>query len=224
MDSIGIIGITAEGASICYKTIVNESSKKLGQFTNPEIILLQPNFNEILQAQKSGDWDKVAEIIINAGKKLITLGVGKIVIPANSIHFAIDKIKKELNVQVVNVLEVVKDICLEKDFKKALVLGVGITMTGNLYKEILFKNSIGYELPSDEDIKILDEIIYSELVLGKTSENSTKKILEIISKGKQRGCDVAVLACTELPMVINEKNSPIPIIDTTREIAISAIN
>ncbi|HRI05558.1 MAG TPA: amino acid racemase [Candidatus Dojkabacteria bacterium] len=223
MNKVGIIGITSEGASICYKTVVSESSKILGGFNNVEVALVQPNFNRILEAQKSKDWDKVAEIIVDSGKELEKLGVTNIIIPANSIHFAIKQIQKQLTTKVVNLLEVVKEVCLRKNYKRALVLGVGITMSDHLYKEVLEKNGIEYMIPSEKEREFLDEIIYTELVKGVINGDSTKQILETIQNGKENSCDVVILACTELPMVINDTNSPLPIIDTTRELAIAAL-
>ncbi|MCC7290368.1 amino acid racemase [bacterium] len=223
MEKIGIIGITSEGASLCYKTIIAESTKTLGEFKNVEVVLVQPNFNNILEAQKKKDWNKVATIIIDSGKQLEKLGVTKIVIPANSIHFAIKKIQEGLDIPVINILDVVKNVCIKENYKKALILGVGITMSDNLYKAVLENNNVTYTIPNEDDCNALDRIIYEELVKGIVNPESTREVLNIIQKGRDNLCDVAILACTELPMAIKNTNSPVPTIDTNRELALASL-
>ncbi|MBP9817898.1 amino acid racemase [Candidatus Shapirobacteria bacterium] len=219
MKTIGIVGITAEGGSLCYKTIVSEAAKILGDYKHPEIVLVNPEFLGILEAQRANNWDKVAEICVTAIKKLESIGADLIIIPGNSIHFAFEKIKNESNIPVISIVETAAEECVTRGFKKVAVLGVGITMSSGLYKESLEGKGIEYRVPEEEQQKIINKIIYEEIVPARVTKESVGVVIKIIEKLKEEGCDGVILGCTELPIIITEDNSPIPFIDTTRLLA-----
>lgn len=175
LKNIGIVAITAEGASLCYRTIVTESSKLLGSNKHPEIFLHNPSFHTILEAQKKKDWVKVSDIVCGS----------------------IDK--------------------------KVAVLGVGMTMSDGLYEGPLERNNIKAIVPSAQDQNWINTFIYDEIVPAKISQESIKSLLSIINKLKNEGAEAVILACTELPLVINKNNSPLPFIDTTTLLAQKAV-
>ena len=221
--NIGIVGITAEGASLCYRTIVSESSVYLGHYHHPEIFLHNPSFHTILEAQKEKDWYEVARIVSLSIDKLTSIGAEVIVIPANSVHYAITEITAASPIPVLNMIELVAAECNKKNFKKVAILGVGITMSDGLYVQPLKNVGIEPILPTDEDQTIINTIIYEEIVPGKVTAHSIEIIVSILEKLKKQGCDGVILGCTELPIVITDSNSPLPFIDTTRLLAQKAL-
>jgi aspartate racemase len=223
MKTVGIVGITAEGGALCYKTIVSEAAKKLGDYKHPEILLDNPQFYEILQAQRQDNWDKVAEICLNSINKLKSIGADFIIIPGNSIHFAFNKIVVKSPLPVISIVETAVEECWDRGYKKIAVLGVGITMSGGLFKEPVEKRGMTYQVPSQDDQELLNKIIYEEIVPDKVSQKSVELIVNLINKLKSGGCDAVILGCTELPIVVTEENSPLPIIDTTRLLAKKAL-
>lgn len=86
MKHIGIVGVSAEGASLCYRTIVQESNQRLGGFAHPEISMNNSSFQAIVDAQKVKNWKKVGEILLKSIQRLAKIGVDFILIPANSVH------------------------------------------------------------------------------------------------------------------------------------------
>jgi len=223
MKHIGILGITAEGASLCYQTIVSQSARILGENMHPAITLHTTSFAEILKAQKDSNWEKVSEICLESIKVLKNAKVDFVIIPANSIHYAYDLMKIKSPIPILSIVDVTVNECLKREYKKVGVLGIGITMSGDLYTKPLEENGIEAYVPSAKDQDILNEIIYKEIVLGIKNDQSTQKILRIIQDLKDKGVEAVILGCTELPLVISEGNSPIPIIDTTRLLAIKAV-
>ncbi|MDO8554108.1 MAG: amino acid racemase [Candidatus Micrarchaeota archaeon] len=221
MKHIGIVAITAEGATLCYRTIVSEAGKLLGQNKHPEITLNNAPFDEILSAQNKGDWSKVANVILNSIAKLQKAGTEFAVIPANSVHYSFDEIKKKSTIPVLSIIEITAEECKKLGYKKVGLVGTKLTMENSLYQKPLQKYDIELVIPEKKDREKINCIIFNEIVLNKII--STNEIVEIINKLKQNGCDAVILGCTEIPIVINEQNSPLPFIDTTRLLAIKAL-
>lgn len=223
MKTIGIVAVTAEGAADCYKQIVKLAGEKLGANKHPKIILINPSFDTILQAQQRRDWQTVANILGNAAQNAITSGAEFIIIPANSVHYAYDLVVKQVDVSILNLVEEVVDECVRKGYKKVAVLGVGLTMSDGLYEKPLARRSIESVKLTDNEKALLDKIIYEELVHGLVNADSTARIVAICERLKQSGCEALILACTELPMMLTEENTSLPLLDSTKLLAGAAV-
>ena len=223
MKTVGIVGVTAEGAADCYKAIVKLALEKLGHNKHPEIVLVNPSFDLILAAQKKRDWHAVAGTLVAAAQKCVAAGADFIIIPANSVHFAYDLVAKSLDVPVVNIVEVVADQCKARGFKIVAVLGVGLTMSDGLYDGALNRRSIQQVMLGESEKVQLDNIIYGELVNGVIKPASVEKVLSICTRLASKGCDALILACTELQMILDAHNAPIPILDSTELLAANAL-
>jgi len=46
---------------------------------------------------------------------------------------------------------------------------------------------------------------------------------KVFERMKAEGCDAVVLGCTEIPLIMNDGNSPLPTLDSTRLLARAAI-
>lgn len=219
---IGILAITAEGAALCYRTIVSESAKMMGINKHPEISLHSYSFDEILKLQLKEDWNSIADILLTSIQKVIQTGAEFVIIPANSIHFALELIAKRSPVPVLSILDVVVQECQNLGWKKTLVLGVGQTMRLGLYNNSLHEAGIQPVVPDRQEQELINTIIYNEIVPFQINKLSTNKIISIIQKYKDEGCDGVVLGCTELPLILDETNCPLSFIDTTRLLAVKA--
>ena len=221
---IGIVGVTAEGASLCYKTICSESSKILGLNHHPEISLHNQSFHKFIEPFNRKDWKAVSAIINNSIKKLESIGAEFVIIPANSVHFAFSEIKNISPIPVLSIVEIAAEECKGKKYKKVGILGVGMTMSDGLFDSSLKKYGITPVNPSKSEQKIISDVIYNEIVPAKVTNKSIKKIVDVIKSLKEKGCDAVILGCTELPLIIDKKNSPLPLIDTTRLLAKKALD
>ncbi len=219
MKTIGIVAVTAEGAADCYKKIVQIAGKQLGVHKHPEIILVNPSFDTILQAQQQRNWPAVANILGAAAQKAATAGADLIIMPANSAHFAYDQIAKQVDVPVLNLVDIVVDTCKRRGYKKVAVLGVGLTMSDGLYDQPLARASIENMPLTTDEMDLLDRVIYQELVQGVVTADSTTRILAVCERLKRAGCEALVLACTELPLMLTSNNAPLPLIDSTELLA-----
>lgn len=223
MKHIGIVGVTAEGAALCYRTIVSEAAKLLGQNKHPEISLHNHPFALLAELQMKKDWDGLSDQLSLSVKKLASIGADFAIMPSNSPHYAIDLIRKKSPIPVMSIVEATVNEVKEKGFKRFAILGIGITMTDGLYEKPLKTAGIDPVIPNKLQQDVLIDVIYNYIIPDKSTTKSTQKVIAVINQLKEKKCDSVGLCCTELPIIITKENSPLPFVDTTRLIAKKAL-
>ncbi len=224
MKHIGIAAVTAEGAALCYRTICSEAMRILGNNQHPEISLHTHSFQKIVDAQRSEDWQAVASLLLSSLQKLKTAGADFAIIPANSVHFVFDELRKKSPLPLLSIVTMAADLCAKRSYQKVLVLGVGITMSRGLFTDALTEKNIQSIVPTPDEQEKLNRIIYEEIVPSVLTEISRQWIIALVLQYKVRGCDSVLLGCTELPLILTPETSPLPTIDTTRELGLAALH
>jgi len=223
--TIGVAGITIPGALDCINKIHKKSHYYFGAHDHPNIILHQLNFGPTHRAQHESHWDVVESRVVRAIASLEKAGADFAIIPANTVHKVIDGIQKKSRIPVINMLEIVAEQCQQRHFKKVGVLGTSWTMREHLYQEPLRNQGIQEVIPSIENQVIVQQIIFSELIpTGKVKPESLKALLGVVNDLKNQHCDAIALACTELPLVLNDENCEVVTLDTTDILAGAAMN
>lgn len=219
MKPIGIVNVSRPGFEMCRDEIYGLLDEK--GISRDQVITTDADFEAIVAAQEENDQERVAELLMVPLRYLESRGARVKVIPANSVHYAFEHLSGVTG--LLDMVDATVVECVIEEYRKVGVLGVGITMSGGLYENPLRDYGVETVFPSVEQMASLDRIIYDELVRGEVKEDSVKYVLGLIEGFKQQGCDAVILGCTELPMVVNEINSPLPYIDTTRLIARKAV-
>jgi aspartate racemase len=216
LKTVGLIGGMSWESTIPYYKIINEIVKeKLGGLHSAQIILYSVEFDEIEKCQSSGHWDKSAEILGNAAKKLELAGADFILICTNTMHKVAPQIQNMISVPIVHIADATAD-SLERDkVSKVALLGTKYTMTQDFYKSKLIDRGFEVFIPDEEDIEIVNHVIFDELCVGVINKDSQKKFSEIIGKLKDKGAQAVILGCTEIGLLIKDENSVLPIYDTT---------
>ena len=161
MKRIGLIGGMSWESTIPYYKIINEEiSSKMGGLHSANIVLYSLDFHELEKHQSKGDWEKVEEIIINAAKILENAKCDFILICTNTIHKIYDKIQNQIKVPIVHIAEAMAEELLKNKITKVLLLGTKYTMKENFFKDILIKNKIDVIVPEENDIIIINNIIF----------------------------------------------------------------
>jgi aspartate racemase len=219
--AIGIVGVTAEGASLCYRTIVSESPLPGGG--HPPIAMYTGSFAVLNESLQQRDWAGVGAIIGDSITRLVSAGAELIIMPANATHYAASYFLPQCPVPFLSIVEVSADACAEQGYTRAAVLGIGLTMTAGLYEQPLRSRGIEMMTPTPDEQAMLNQIIYDEIIPARVGPTTAPRIVEILVALRERGAEAAILACTELPLVITEENTPLPFIDTTRLLARTAL-
>lgn len=215
MKTIGLIGGMSWESTVTYYKIINNIVKEnLGGLNSAKIILYSVNFKEIEDCQVSGDWDKSGAILAEAAKKLENAGADFVLICTNTMHKVSDVVASAISIPLLHIADVTAEALKSKNISKVALLGTKYTMEQDFYKSRLIANGIEVLIPSEKDRIIINDIIFKELCLGKILEKSKMKFLEIIDDLSARGAAGAVLGCTEIGMLINQKDTESPLFDT----------
>ncbi len=217
MKKAGIIGGMSWESTLSYYKIMNQEVKrKMGKLHSSDLLIYSFDFQTIEELQHKDDWLKLREKMIEVAKDLERARAEFIIIATNTMHKLAPDISKEVNIPLLHIADATAEAIKEKGFKKVALLGTKFTMEGKFYRDKLEKeHSIEVLVPSLNDREYIHQVIYSELCVGKINDNSRKKFVEIINKLKDSGAEAVVLGCTEIPLLITAKDSPLPILDTT---------
>ncbi|WP_281543199.1 aspartate/glutamate racemase family protein [Maribacter aestuarii] len=226
MKKIGLIGgITWQSTQLYYHLLNTRIAEKLGVQNSCECIIESVNFAMIADKQAKADWDTLHSQMAEIAVRLQNAGADIILICANTMHLSVNVIRKRITVPLLHIAEVAGKVVQEKGCHKVLLLGTKYTMELDFYKDIL-KNQFGIEVlvPSEEDRKIIHQVIYDELAKGIISKDSKQKYLKIIKKSEEEGAQGVILGCTEIPLLISQEDCDIAVIDTTKEHVNAALN
>ena len=223
MKTIGLIGGMSWESTVTYYKIINETVKeRLGGFHSGKILLYSVDFAEIEECQEKGEWEKSAEILSEAAENLEKAGADFIVICTNTMHKVAGKIQENIKIPVIHIADATAHKLKQDGILKTALLGTKYTMTQDFYKEKLRENGIEVLIPEEKDIEIVNHVIYEELCLGKILDSSKKEYIRIIDGLKEKGAQGVILGCTEIGLLISQKDSPLPVYDTTEIDALSA--
>lgn len=216
MKTIGLIGGMSWESTVTYYQIINEEIKnRLGGLHSAKIILYSVDFAEIEKCQSSGDWEQSAKILTDAAKKIQLAGADFIVICTNTMHKIVPQMQKEITIPILHIADATAQELKKAGIKKVGLLGTKYTMEQKFYKERLIKQGIEVIIPDAKDIEVVNRIIFNELCLGIIKDESRKKYKDIIKSLKAKKAQGVILGCTEIGLLIQQKDSVLPAFDTT---------
>ena len=220
---IGILAHSAEGATLCYRTAWLEGVRRMGAHNHPEITLTGIAMHHALGDWERGDLAALRGLFMADALKLAAAGADFFVLPDNTAHIALESPGEQFPIPCLHVAEVVADRARRDGRERIAILGTDWTMTGPVYPGAFGRRGLDWEVPDEADRKIVHDIIFEELCLGTFTESSRAAYVAIIGKLAERGCDSVALVCTEIPLLIGEQDSPLPILDSTRLLARAAV-
>ncbi|MCX7044428.1 MAG: amino acid racemase [Candidatus Sumerlaeota bacterium] len=221
---IGIVACSAEGAALCYRTLCAEAPALMGEHRHPEVTMHTHPLAEYMEHIRSGNWKEVAKLMLSSARKLAAIGAEFAICPDNTIHQAFDLAVSDSPIPWLHIAETVAAEAQRRGFRCLGILGTKYLMTGPVYPEAMKRFGIACAIPEEADREKIDSIIFKELVNGLFTEPSRAYFNEVIGRLKARGCDAVVLGCTEIPLLVNPDDCPLPTLDSTRLLARAALN
>lgn len=221
---IGIVACTAEGASLCYRTICSEAAAILGPHDHPEISLHNYSLAGYMKCIHRDDWPAVGQIMLASARKLASIGAQFLICPDNTIHQALPYILEQSALPWLHIAEVVATQAAARGFRRVAITGTKYLVESQVYPDALTHHGIEFLRPNPSEREAINTIIFNELVYGTLTPQALTSFKQIITRMKQEGCDVVILGCTEIPLLINDANSPLPTLDSTRLLARAAIH
>ena len=216
MKTVGLLGGMSWESTVTYYQIINETVKeKLGGLHSAKILMYSVDFAEIEKLQASGNWEQSAQILADAACRLEKAGDDFIAICANTMHKIAPQIQSCITIPILHIADATADELIKANIKTVALLGTKYTMTQDFYKSRINDKNIKVLIPEEKDIEIVNHVIYDELCRGIISEKSRQEYVRIISSLQQKGAQGVILGCTEIGLLISQKDSPIPVFDTT---------
>jgi len=212
---IGIIGgLSPESTVSYYLHITRSYIKRYGDYGYPEILIYSVNLENYHRWRGENRWDLIAENLIHSAKNLQKAGADFGLIATNTMHKVFDVVKDAVSLPLIHLIEVTADRAKKTGLKKLGLLGTQYTMCDGFYQDKITQYGLNVIVPDSNDQKIIHKIIVEELVQGKLLENSKSEYLRIINELTCLGAEGIILGCTEIPLLIKQKDSPVPLLDT----------
>ncbi len=221
---IGIVGCSAEGAALCYRTICLEAEPLMGKHAHPEVTLHTICLADYMQhLSPDEDWEAVAEIMLGSAAALERAGADFVICPDNTIHAALPHVLPRSPLPWLHIAEEVGQEARRRGFKKLGLTGTRFLVNSEVYPEKLSALGIGFLRPGDAEREKINAIIFDELVRGLQTSEALRYFQQVIDEFKSKGCDAVVLGCTEIPLLVNDQVSSLPTLDSTRILARAAL-
>lgn len=220
---VGIVGCSAEGAALCYRTFCVEAAALMGPHAHPEVSLHTHPLSEYMKFIYRDDWQGVANLMLSSAEKLAKIGADFLISPDNTIHRAFHLVAPRSPLPWLHIVEEVAKEAKARGFRRLAITGTRYTMEGPVYPDKLCEVGLEFSFPEASEREEINRIIMDELVYGKFTAPSLRFFQQVISRLKNEGCDAVVLGCTEIPLLVSPEHSPLPTLDSTGLLARAAI-
>jgi aspartate racemase len=220
---IGIVACSAEGAALCYRTICAEGANWLGPYAHPEISMHSLSLAQYLARIDRDDWQAVGELMLCSANKLAAIGADFLISPDNTIHQALPYIVHTLPLPWLHIAEVVSTQAQSLGYQRLGLTGTRSLVESDVYPTVLNKDGLTCIRPDRRERDEINRIIMDELVWGIFKPEAVAYFQGVMSGLKESGCNAVILGCTEIPLIMNDGNSPIPTLDSTRLLARAAL-
>jgi aspartate racemase len=200
-----------------------EGADLMGPHGHPEVSMHTHSLAEYMECIYRDDWKGVGELMLSSAGKLAKIGADFLICPDNTIHQALPMIEARSPVPWLHIAEVVAEEAQRRGFRRIGLTGTRWLVESEIYPEKLARWGLEYLRPPGEEREAINSIIFDELVRGVVRPEAVVTFQVIIGRMKATGADAVVLGCTEIPLLMNDTNSPLPTLDSTRLLARAAL-
>jgi len=200
-----------------------EGAQVLGPHAHPEISMHSHSLADYMQCIYRNDWQGVAELMLSSANKLAKIGADFLICPDNTIHQALPMVQAQSPRPWLHIAEVVAEEAVQRGFRRLGLTGTRWLIESEVYPEKLTARGLEFVRPSADERDEINQIIMDELVYGIFRPEGIVAFQSVIGRMKEQGCDAVVLGCTEIPLIIDDTNSPLPVLDSTRLLARAAL-
>ena len=223
--TLGIIGGMSWESTESYYRLINEGIKaRLGNLHSADLLIHSVDFAPIEALQAQGAWDEMGKVLANSGKRLQAAGAQGLLIATNTMHKVVDDVQAATNLPIIHIADVTAAAIKQQGLTKVALLGTQFTMTENFYKQRLIDAGLQVLIPETGAREEIHRIIYEELCQGQLLDSSRQYYQQVIEDLADKGAKGVILGCTEIGLLIQQADSPIPVFDTTAIHAAAAVD
>ena len=225
MKMIGMIGGTGWPSTLEYYRIINqETNKQLGGLNSAKILLSSFNYAEIDKLNKVEDHAGVYKLVLNAAQNLKKASAEFIILCANTLHQYVDSLEKEIDLKIIHIADATAKEINGVGLTKIGLLGTRFTMEMDFYTKRLHHAGIESLVPEKQEREFIHNVIMEELLKEEFKQETKEKFLRIINDLERRGVQGIVLGCTEIPLLIKQKDTHLPVFNTLEIHAKAAVD
>ncbi|HTO32124.1 MAG TPA: aspartate/glutamate racemase family protein [Pararhizobium sp.] len=216
MRKIGLIGGMSFESSAVYYRMINEAVRsRLGGLHSAEVMLHSVDFQTIVDMQKAGRWDDAAKRLSEVAQGLQAAGAACVLICTNTMHLIADEVQSAVSVPLINIIDETAASMKAAGIKRPLLLATRYTMEHGFYVNRMAADGVDVMVPNAEDRTLVHDIIFNELCAGIILDSSRTALMGVIERAKAEGADAIILGCTEICLILDPANLPLPGFDST---------
>jgi aspartate racemase len=220
---IGIVGVSYEGAALCYQSICAQAAEVMGEYQHPQITLHTFPLADYLRFVSTLDWRGAADLLLQSADKVAAAGADFAICPANTAHEAFRFMRPRSPLPWLHIVEVVAAAARARGLSKLGILGTKFLMEGNVYAEVLAECGLEPVTPRAEQRQRINTLIFDELVKGVLKSSTKEYFRSLVAELAEAGCDGVVMGCTEIPLILSPEDVELPLLDSTRLLAQAAL-
>lgn len=217
MTTIGLIGGMSWESTAVYYRLLNEGVRaRRGGLHSADVLLHSLDFSPIAEMQARGDWDAAGDVLADSARRLERAGAGCIVLCTNTMHKLTERITSATRVPFLHLADVTARAIRASAARKPLLLATRFTMEQAFYRDRLAAHGVEVIVPGEAERAEVHRIIYEELCRGEVLPASKARYLAIVADAAAKhGADGVILGCTEIGLLISQKDVALPVFDTT---------
>lgn len=218
MRKLGLVGGMGPESTIpYYRDIVYGVREKVGSEYFPNLTIESINVFEVLKLCEEEKYDDLTNYLLTAIKSLAASGAEIAALSANTPHIVFDELQKKSPLPLISIIDAACKEAKKDNYTKLGLLGTIFTMTKPFFKKPFTDNNIEIAIPKEQELTFINEKISSELELGIINDETRQVFLKIIERMRNEdGIQAVILGCTELPLILNDKVTPVPCLDTMK--------
>ena len=224
-EVLGIIGgMSWESTVTYYQEINRRYNERRGGHHSAPLLLSSVDFAPIEAMQRSGDWSGTAQILIAAARALQRGGATVLLLATNTMHLVFDELAEAVALPWIHIADTTGDALARAGVERVGLLGTRFTMEQTFYRDRLSAR-FGLEVivPEETDRRLVDEIIFSELVHGRSTAESRGHYRAVMKRVAEAGAEAIIFGCTEIGLLVGAEDSPVAVYDTTQLHAAAAV-
>ncbi|MNZ11545.1 Aspartate racemase [compost metagenome] len=216
MRTLGVLGGMSWESTVTYYQLLNRGVReRLGGLHSAPLLLHSVDFAQIAAQQKAGEWEAAGRVLAEAARGLQGAGATALLLATNTMHKVAAAIENAVEIPLLHIGDAVGQALRERGIERAALLGTRFTMQEDFYRERLDRNfGIQVQVPGAEAVAEIDRIIFQELCVGRFLSDAQAFYLDQLALLKAQGAQAAILGCTEIGLLLEGCDSPLPLVDS----------
>lgn len=225
MRKIGLIGgMSFESTAIYYRYLNEAVRRRLGGLHGAELLLHSLDFQTVVDKQKAGRWNEAGHQLAQAGQGLERAGAQCLLICAVTMHLVADAVAAAVDIPLIHIVDETARALNAAGRAKPLLLATRYTMENGFYQERMRRHGIDVMVPDAPGRGTLHDIIFDELCAGRVLDASRAKLMALIDAAAKEGADAVIFGCTEIGMILDAADLPLPAFDSAALHADAAVD